>query len=326
MVFNDIVGQQNIIKSLKNAIVNGRVAHAYLFCGPDGVGKSITASIFAGTLNCRERGTDPCGVCPSCIRARDGNHPDIVHVKTQKAVIHVDEIRELQKDMVKKPYENGVKVYIIHGAEKMNDEAQNCLLKTLEEPPKHVVIILLSLSQYSLLKTVVSRCQVLKFLRAPESDVENYIKTKLGSGEEEARYIAAFSDGIVQKAEEFIQNQELKKDRDDIIQVARSLYKDDKLHALSHVEYFLSNKDKASYILDVMMSYFRDILVFRECGDEKYLINLDKKSIIIDDSGKFTYNSLNNILNCIKRTMDNIRSNVNYQLSIEMMLLSIQEG
>lgn len=326
MVFEDIVGQQDVIRNIRNAIKNNRVAHAYLFCGPDGVGKSITASIFASALNCREGGDDPCGRCPSCLKARDGNHPDIIHVKTQKAIIHVDEIRELQKDMIKKPYEKGVKVYIIHDSEKMNDEAQNCLLKTLEEPPSHVIIILLSLSQYSLLNTIVSRCQVMKFSRAPESEIERYLRYVLGTGEKEARYVAAFSDGIVKKAEDFLNNQNRKKMRDDVIEIAGSIYKDDKLHALSYTDYFLDNRDSVPYILDVMMSFFRDILVFSECRDEKYIINLDKKDIISRQYERFSYTSLNNIISCILETMDNIKSNVNFQLSIEMMLLHIQEG
>lgn len=326
MVFNDIVGQQGIIKNIRNAIKDNRVAHAYLFCGPDGVGKSITASIFASALNCQKRGDDPCGVCPSCLRARDGNHPDIIHVKIQRAIIHVDEIRELQKDMIKKPYEKGVKVYIIHDAEKMNDEAQNCLLKTLEEPPQHVIIILLSSNQYSLLKTIVSRCQVMKFSRAPEGEIENYLRYKMGVDEKEARYIAAFSDGIVKKAEDYLNNEDQKKLRDDAIEIAISIHKDDKLHALSYTDFFLDHKDRVPYILDVMMSIFRDILIFSQCRDERYIINLDKRDIISRQCERFTYDSLNNIINCILETMDNIRSNVNFQLSIEMMLLHIQEG
>lgn len=326
MVFNDIVGQKDIIKNIRNAIKSNRVAHAYLFCGPDGVGKSITASIFASALNCREKGEDPCGICPSCIRARDGNHPDIIHVKIPRAIIHVDEIRELQKDMIKKPYENGVKVYIIHDAEKMNDEAQNCLLKTLEDPPQHVIIILLSSNQYLLLKTIVSRCQVMKFSRAPEGEIEKYLKYKMGINEKDARYVAAFSDGIVKKAEDYLNNEEQKKLRDDAIEIATSLYKDDKLHALSYTNYFLDHRDDVPYILDVMISFFRDILVFGECRDERYIINLDKEDIISRQCGRFTYTGLNNIINCIMKTMDNIKSNVNFQLSIEMMLLHIQEG
>ena len=164
MRFDDIVGQHSVVKNLKNSIANGRVAHAYMFCGPDGVGKSVAALLLAMSVNCRSGVVDPCGICPSCIRARDGNHPDIISVRTSKAIIHVDQMRELQCDMQKKPYERGTKEYIIYQSEKMNDEAQNCLLKTLEEPPKHVIIILLCQSSYSMLQTIVSRCRVLRII------------------------------------------------------------------------------------------------------------------------------------------------------------------
>lgn len=332
MVFDDIVGQSNVIKNIKNALTNGRIAHAYLFCGPDGVGKSIAASTLAGALNCRNRGTDPCGVCPSCIRARDGNHPDIIHVrarkhaKSEKLSISVDDIRDVQMDMQKKPYEEGIKVYIIHDAEKITEQAENALLKILEEPPSYIVIILLTNKQYSLLGTILSRCQIIKFSRAPEKEIENYLIAKMGTSKDQARYIAAFSDGIVKKALEFLNDEDFKKNRDKIVEMSKELYQKDKINILSYVDYFIGNKDRIDSVLDMMMSWFRDIMIFKECKDSKYLINLDKADIIASESSKFTYSSLYKIIKIIKETADKIKSNVNFQLSIEIMLLSIQEG
>ena len=326
MVLDDIVGQRSVVRYIKNILTGGKVAHAYIFCGPDGVQKSLVANILASALNCKEKGNDPCGKCSSCLKAKDGNHPDIINIKTDKNIIHVKEMRELQKDMLKKPYQDGVKVYIIHSADKMNDEAQNCLLKSLEEPPNNVILILLVQNQYSMLKTILSRCQCIKFRRAPERDIKEYLEHKFSVPEGEARCIAALSNGIVKNAEEFLNDDVLKKSRDEVINIARYLYKGDKLKVLSNVDFFISNKDKIIYIAGIMTSWFRDILIYKECMNDKYLINLDKKDIIIDESTKFTYNSLNNIINYINHTVDNIKSNVNYQLSIEMMLLHIQEG
>jgi DNA polymerase-3 subunit delta' len=269
MVFDDIVGQYNVIRSIKNSIKYNRVAHAYLFCGPDGVGKSVAASILASALNCKESTVDPCGKCPSCIRAGDGNHPDIIHVKTQKATIHVNEVRELQRDMQKKPYEKGVKVYIIHDAEKMNAEAQNCLLKTLEEPPEHVTIILLSKSQYSMLSTIVSRCQVLKFARAPEKDIENYLTGKLNISPKQAAMAAAYSDGYVGKALSFLNDDDFKNVREEVVEISKKIYENDKHYALSRIDYFIDNKDKIDMILDIMLCWFRDIGIFMESGSSK---------------------------------------------------------
>lgn len=326
MVFDDIVGQSDVIRGIKNSISNDRIAHAYLFCGPDGVGKSITASIFAMTLNCSAGGIDPCGVCPSCVRSRDGNHPDIIHLKPKGLSISISDIRELQKNIQKKPYERGIKVVIIYEAEKMTEEAQNALLKTLEEPPGYAVIILLSQNENALLSTIVSRCQLIKFRRAPEKEIESYLIEKADADHKRARYIAAFSDGIVGKAMQLLNDDGYRKDRDDIIEVARNLYNRDKVYVLSKVDYFVGNKDRIDYILDIMMSWFRDIMIFKECGDSRYLINLDKCDTISDECSKFTFSALDNIINSMNKTLANIKLNANFQLSIETMLLDIQEG
>ena len=331
MVLDDIVGQKNIVRDIKNSLMNGRIAHAYLFCGPDGVGKSIAASTLAMTLNCRAKGLDPCGKCPSCIRAQGGNHPDIIHFGAKnrsgsKQSISVDDIRDLQADMQKKPYENGVKVYIIHDAEKMTEQAQNALLKVLEEPPENTVIILLTYNMYSILNTIISRCRVMKFTRAPEKDIEAYLVNKLGAASKEARYIAALSDGILKNALDFISNDDLKNTRNEIIELSKNIRSGDKLDALSSVEYFVSNKDKIDRILDIMLSFYRDIMIFKECGDKKLLINLDKEEIIRDECSKYTVSSLYNIIKSIKEASRNIKLNINYQLAIEGMLLNIWEG
>ncbi|KPU43061.1 DNA polymerase III subunit tau [Oxobacter pfennigii] len=325
MVFEDIAGQHSAVLSLKNSIEKGRIAHAYLFSGPDGVGKSIAASIFANTLNCREKGVNPCGHCPSCIKAQDKNHPDIIHVKKLGGSISINDIRELQANIQKKPYEKGIKVFIIYEADKMTEEAQNALLKTLEEPPGHAVIILLAEKQHTLLTTIASRCQIFKFSRASQRDVELFLK-KQCVDEKEIRYIAALSNGIIGRALEIIQDNRGKKDRDEIIEIIRKLFKNDTFYVLSKVDYFLNNKDNIEYILDVMISWYRDILIYKETKDESFLINLDKEDIIIDESSKLTSANINKIINSIKDTLKNIKANANFQLSIETMLLNIQEG
>ncbi|HBM79420.1 MAG: DNA polymerase III subunit delta' [Clostridiales bacterium] len=326
MVFEDIVGQNNIIKYLKNTIANKRVFHAYLFCGPDGIGKSIVASVFARTLNCANKGLNPCGTCPSCIKARDGNHPDITDLRPASKSISVNDIRELQINMQKKPYEDGVKVYIIHEAEKMTEQAQNALLKILEEPPEHVIIILLTFNQYLLLNTIRSRCQILKFSRAPEKAIEDYLIFRKQVPEREARFASAFSGGIFQKAVEFIADDKLKADRNDVIKLSLNIYKKDKIDVLSYVDYFTENKDNIMSILDIMVSLFRDILIYKESGSKRYIINLDKSELIESECKRYTYGVLNKIITYIKEAYRNISLNVNYQLSIENMLLKIQEG
>lgn len=331
MIFDDIVGQKNVVTNIKNAIKYGRTAHAYLFCGPDGVGKSTAASIFAAAVNCKAKMLDPCGRCSSCIKAQSGNHPDIIHFRPRKhsgskESIAVDDIRDLQMDMLKKPYEDGKKVYIIHDAQKMTEQAQNALLKTLEEPPEHTLIIMLADNMYSLLKTIMSRCQILKFTRAPERDIERYLIDKMSIPKEEAKYISAFSDGILGKAMDFIEDEQFKNTRNEVIDLAAGLYKCDKFIALSKADYFLQNRERIDNILDVMMSFFRDMLIYKECGDKGLIINLDKENIIQREYSKYTTDSLYNIIDCIKKTAGSMKYNINFQLAIEAMLLKLQEG
>lgn len=325
MRFEDIIGQENGIRNLRNALALKRVAHAYLLCGPDGTGKSIAASILAAAVNCREKGADPCGNCPSCIRAEKGSHPDIIHISINKPSISVNDVRDIEKDMGKKPYQDGMKVYIIHGADKMTEQAQNAFLKTLEEPHERVLIILTAANQYSFLPTLVSRCQVIKFTRASNQEIEGYL-LKTGAGVREARLGAAYSGGIVGKALEIMNDGNLNNIRGEVINIIRNLASGDKSKALSYADYFMNNKDKIEYIMDIMMSWVRDLAVFKECGHGRYLINADREDMIASEASSRTPGSLNRIIRAIKETGDNIKSNANFQLSIEVMLLKIQEG
>ena len=158
--FAAVVGQQDEIQHIKNASVYGRVSHAYLFSGEPGSGKKLLSSLFATLLECRKSSENPCFACESCRKAMNMNHPDIIYVQHEKPdVITVDEIRSQVVSTVGiRPYESEYKVYIIDEAEKMNPQAQNALLKTIEEPPVYAVIMLLSSNPDALLETIRSRC------------------------------------------------------------------------------------------------------------------------------------------------------------------------
>ena len=140
-----------------------RIAGAYLFVGPTGVGKETVANHFAKSINCLELDEGACGTCISCRKTADGNHPDTQIVSPSGAWIRIDQIRELQKRIVYRPYEGIRKVAILREAERMNLEAANCLLKTLEEPPAESVLILLTSNLDALIPTIRSRCQIIKF-------------------------------------------------------------------------------------------------------------------------------------------------------------------
>ena len=166
--FDGVVGHQEIISHLQNAIRLGKVSHAYIFGGEHGAGKKLLASLFAMTLQCQEQGVEPCMKCPSCRKALNKNHPDIIYVVHEKPnSIGIDEIRgQLINDVGIRPYESPYKIYIVNDADKLTLQAQNALLKTIEEPPAYAVILLLADNPDALLPTITSRCVLLKIVRA----------------------------------------------------------------------------------------------------------------------------------------------------------------
>ena len=173
--FQKVVGHQEIITHLQNAISMNKVSHAYLFGGESGSGKKMMASMFAMTLQCEKHGVEPCMECPSCKKAQSQNHPDIIYVKHEKPnTISIDEIREqLINDVMIKPYSSPYKIYIIDEVHMLTTAAFNALLKTLEEPPAHVIFVLCTTDPQKILETILSRCQRFDFHRIGNEDIEH---------------------------------------------------------------------------------------------------------------------------------------------------------
>ena len=162
--FKDVVGHKDIINYIRNAVREDKVSHAYILNGERGAGKKMLANLFAATLLCEKGWPDPCNECHSCRQAESGNHPDIIKVTHEKPnSISVDDIREqVNNTIMIKPYQGPYKVYIIPQADMMTTQAQNALLKTIEEPPEYAVIMLLTENADTLLPTINSRCVMLK--------------------------------------------------------------------------------------------------------------------------------------------------------------------
>ena len=200
--FKDIVGNEQIIEHLQNAISMGKVSHAYIINGPQLSGKMMIAEAFARALQCEKEGTDGCGECKSCHQADDHNHPDIIYVSHEKPNnISVDDIRtQLNNDIVIKPYSSKYKIYIVDEAEKMNQQAQNALLKTIEEPPAYAVIMLLTTNADSFLQTIRSRCITLNMKSVKDEVIKAYLMNEKHIPDYQADISVAFAQGIVGKA------------------------------------------------------------------------------------------------------------------------------
>lgn len=169
--FDEVVGQTHIIQTLKNAIVQNRIAHAYLFCGPRGTGKTSIAKIFAKTLNCTNSQDAPCGICENCKMAANGSHPDIIEIDAASNN-GVDEVRNLIDKVKYAPMQGKYKIYIIDEVHMMTSGAFNALLKTIEEPPAHVIFIFATTEPNKVLPTIISRCQRFDFNKVSVNDIK----------------------------------------------------------------------------------------------------------------------------------------------------------
>ncbi|QEK13400.1 DNA polymerase III subunit delta' [Crassaminicella thermophila] len=325
MGFKDIVGQEKTINFLKRSIKNKRIAHAYIFEGPEGVGKFNTAIAFAKGIQCKSYHEDACNICSSCLKVNGGNHPDIKIIEPEGKSIKNKQIEEFQQDLSRKPYESNKKIYIIKDANSMTASAQNRLLKTLEEPPEYAVIILMSNNVSSFLPTIKSRCQILKFHRIGEKYIEAFLINKYKIEKDEAKVLAAFSDGIIGKAIKLKESEEFKTKREETIQVIEKILKKDPLTPFEEVEFFQKHKDHIDEILDFMLFWFRDIMIITQTRTDKFLINLDKKNTLQNHMHHIAYEKIGDIITVIEKTKNDIKANVNFQLAIEMMLLTMQE-
>ena len=201
--FDHIIGHSDVVEHLKNAMKMDKVSHAYIFNGEKGCGKKTLAREFAKALQCQGEGERPCGQCQSCRQADGHNQPDIIEVSHDKPnTIGVDDIREqVVGDVQVRPYSSPYKVYIIPEAEKMNQQAQNALLKTIEEPPEYVVILLLTTNAASFLPTILSRCVMLNMKPASDELVRHFLMEHVQIPDYEADICVAFAQGNIGKAE-----------------------------------------------------------------------------------------------------------------------------
>ena len=197
--FDEVVGQRQVIQTLKNAVLNNRISHAYLFCGPRGTGKTSIAKIFARMLNCTDPAHAPCGTCSNCRMALSNSHPDIIEIDAASNN-GVDEVRNLIERVKYAPMEGKYKVYIIDEVHMMTQGAFNALLKTIEEPPEHVIFIFATTEPNKVLSTIISRCQRFDFTKVSVSDIVSRLKTvclqeQIDASEEALQLIAELSDG-----------------------------------------------------------------------------------------------------------------------------------
>lgn len=329
--FYDIKGNEQIIKNLKLSIINDRVSHSYIFNAPKGMGKKLLANTFAKALQCKNRteNAEPCGICHSCKTFDFANHTDIIYVKPQKTKsIGVDDVRNLIiKNAEIKPFENNYKIFIIEQADKLTIQAQNALLKTIEEPPTYAVFILLSENTDAFLPTVLSRCITFKFIPLKTNVVSKYLSQTNSIDFDEAYMYASCSGGNIGKALETAASETFSQMRHDIINTAVSLTEKDLIGIFSSVSCFENYKDNIQEALDILYMFYRDAATVKLFGENsKFVIQRDKKSILKNFVSKFSGKSIFDKCDVILDAKKNLKFNSNFQMTLEVMLLKLKEN
>ena len=328
--FDSIIGQEHIKEHLRTTLTSGKISQAYLITGECMQGKEFIARIFANALVCEhpENGYDPCGKCKSCIQAATRNHPDIITVVHDKPnTVSVEDVRkQIVSDAQIKPYQSKWKIYIMNEAEKMTPQAQNALLKTLEEPPEYVVIMLLTTSKPAMLPTVLSRCVQLDMRPAHDKDIKNYLMSEVKIPDYQADICTAFARGNVGKARSLALSEDFDGIREETVRVLkyiRTMDTSDIIKTLKKLEeYKLSVND----FLDLMMIWYRDVLLYKATMDEDCITFRDEKEAIVKEAQADTYEGVENILKSLEKTKERLRANVNYEMVMELMLLAIKEN
>ena len=326
--FHDILGHEQIIAHLQNAIEEDKVSHAYIFNGPEASGKMMLAEAFAMALQCEGEGKRPCLECRSCRQAADHNQPDIIYVSHEKPnTIGVDDIRtQINNDIDIKPYSSRYKVYIVDEAQKMNQQAQNALLKTIEEPPAYAVILLLTTNADSFLQTILSRCITLNLKAVKEDKIKEYLMKHYQIPDYQADICAAFSQGNVGKAIQLASSEEFGELKASVLQLMKRLEDIDLYEMTGAVKQIAEYKLSVNDYFDLMMIWFRDVLYLKATNDVDGLIFKDEVYDIKKQAAKRSYQGIETILEALEKAKIRLNANVNFDLVIELLLLTIKEN
>ncbi|MCI7030160.1 MAG: DNA polymerase III subunit delta' [Clostridium sp.] len=308
----NFVGHSSLIENFKNRCSNGNLSHAQLISGEDGIGKSILAEILGklilnGDLN-RE-------------------YVDIINYRPSKASFGVDDVREIIDEVNKKPFEGDKKVIIIHQGNKLTIQAQNALLKTIEEPPTEVYIIILCESLELILDTIKSRCEIYKLTPLTKDELYKYIAIKgYDYSEEEKASAIAFSEGIPGRIDRYFSDTELQELRDKIVDLLLQLTNNEIEAILEKEEQLVSYKQNKEEVINVLSSFIRDILVNKEVYNENLIINRDKIKEIERLTNEMSFKKLNKMILGLQEARKNIKNNVSWAMTVRIMLMDFMEG
>ncbi len=342
MSFAEIIGQEDAKSLLKNAIKTGNHSHAYIFSGEKGSGKMMLAEAFAMMLQCENPSDDACLECHSCKQALSHNHPDIIYVSREegKSNIGVDVVREqIINDVDIKPYSSKYKIYIVDEAERMNPQAQNAILKTIEEPPEYAIIILLSANHNAFLQTILSRCVLIQMKSVDSESIKRLLQTKYEIVDYQTEMVATFAQGNIGKAIALATDSRFNDVKSQVLSLCKRAGKMDEGQIADEVKSIKEENDKdkkedeaekfqgfMDQFLDLITLWFRDVLLYKATLKDELLLFKEDSYDIHEQAQLCSYLGLNQIVDAITDTRAKLNANVNFELTIMLLIQAIKEN
>jgi DNA polymerase III subunit delta' len=333
MNWTEIIGHDRPKKILEEALLRSQVAHAYLFYGEESIGKLATARAFAQAIEC-ERNVDGylrspkpggCGHCRACLAIEKDTHPDVTTIQPLGSQIKIEQIRAVQEVLVLKPLTGPRKVIIIDDAESMNLQAANCFLKTLEEPPDHSLLILITSQPHRLLPTLLSRCQQVRFDAPQGEEIKQLLVQHKGLSEPEAAFFAALSMGRIGHMLT-LDLAEIKAQRDKSVGLFESKALSDLNQLIMNAQSYAADDETWKITLNWILIWLRDILIYQQNADPKLLINLDRQQDLAVHTQYLSTTSLLRIMSLLMAFQQASHRNLNRTLVLETILLEIRDS
>ena len=326
--FTDFIGQEQIREHLQTALRQHKISHAYVISGERNSGKEFIARTFAMALQCEKGGDEPCQECHSCRQALSMNHPDIIRLVHEKPnTISVEDIRlKINNDIAIRPYQGPYKIYIIAEGEKMTVQAQNALLKTLEEPPEYAVILILTDSAESLLSTVLSRCVRLDMKPVPDALVKKYLMETLHVPDYKAEVCTAFARGNVGRAKLLASSEEFDRVKEEAVTLLKYIHEMELSEIVAAIKKITEYQLDVTDYLDILSIWYRDVLMFKAMNDANHLIFRGEIQYIKKVADRSSYEGIETILEALEKAKSRLNANVSFDLTMQLLLLTIQEN
>ncbi len=318
MNFEGLIGNEAVKRRLQKLLEQERVAGAYLFCGPEGVGKFLFARDFAQALNCAQGPRRACGSCSGCARIAAGKHPDVLEIDRADEEIKIEDIRAMQQQISLRPYEGHLKVCIIRNAHMLNTHSASALLKTLEEPTRHTVLILVTEKPQLLMKTIISRSKQVRFASLSREALSSHLRAAHGVSDEEAHFLSSFCEGRIGEALRM---------GGGMLQEKRAVIERFCTGGPAARQEFAADFSRAdlSVILRIAATWFRDVYCAKMGLSDRQLIHRDQSREIVRQSSVYGVEELQGILGFIAEASGYARHHVNAKL-VAANLRSLLKG